>query len=85
MKEAVHGVPVGQVGPTYYNILDLSTQGTNQVGTNHQKQHQLVVVISRQFRVHLNKLKELLQIKHSIILDHQYSICNSWQGKVITM
>ena len=25
MKEAIHGIPVGQVGSTCYNILDLST------------------------------------------------------------
>ena len=37
MKEAIHGILVGQVGSTYYNILDLSTQGTNQVGTSHQE------------------------------------------------
>ena len=37
MKEAIHGCPVGQVGPAYYNIPDPSTQGTNQVGTSHQK------------------------------------------------
>ena len=37
MKEAIHGIPVGQVGSTCYNIPDLSTQGTNQVGTNHQE------------------------------------------------
>ena len=37
LKEAIHGFPVGQGGPTYYNILDLSTQGTNQVGTSHQE------------------------------------------------
>ena len=37
MKEAIHGFPVGQVGPAYYNILDPSTQGTNQVGTSHQQ------------------------------------------------
>ena len=49
-----------------------------------KKQHQLVVVMSRQFRVHLNKLKELLQIKHSTILDHQYSMCNSRRGKIKT-
>ena len=36
MKEVFYGFPVGQVGPTYYNIPDLSTQGTNQVGTSHQ-------------------------------------------------
>ena len=29
MKEVFHGFLVGQVGPAYYNILDLSTQGTN--------------------------------------------------------
>ena len=49
-----------------------------------KKQHRLVVVISRQFRVHLNKLKELLQIKYSTILDRQYNMCNSRQGKVRT-
>ena len=27
MKEAIHGFPVGQGGPAYYNILDPSTQG----------------------------------------------------------
>jgi len=37
MKEAIHGIPVGQVGSTRYNIPDPSTQGTNQVGTNHQE------------------------------------------------
>ena len=37
MKEAIHGFLVGQVGPTYYNILDPSTQGTNQVSTSHQE------------------------------------------------
>ena len=37
MKEAIHGIPVGQVGSTYYNIPDPSTQGTNQVGTSHQE------------------------------------------------
>ena len=37
MKEAIHGFPVGQVGPAYYNILDPSTQGTNLVGTSHQE------------------------------------------------
>ena len=36
VKEAIHGIPVGQVGSTCYNILDQSTQGTNQVGTSHQ-------------------------------------------------
>ena len=37
MKEAIHGIPVGQVGSTCYNILEPSTQGTNQVGTSHQE------------------------------------------------
>ena len=37
MKEAIHGFPVGQVGLAYYSISDLSTQGTNQVGTSHQE------------------------------------------------
>ena len=37
MKEAIHGIPVGQVGSTYYNIPDPSTQKTNQVGTSHQE------------------------------------------------
>ena len=37
MKEAIHGIPVGQVGSTCYNILDPSTQGTNQVGISHQE------------------------------------------------
>ena len=36
MKEAIHRIPVGQVGLTCYNILDPSTQGTDQVGTSHQ-------------------------------------------------
>jgi len=34
MKEAIHGIPVGQVGSTCYNIPDPSTQVTNQVGTS---------------------------------------------------
>ena len=29
MRGAIHGFPVGQVGPAYYNIPDPSTQGTN--------------------------------------------------------
>ena len=37
MREAIHGFPVGQGGPAYYNILDPSTQGTNQVSTSHQE------------------------------------------------
>ena len=37
MKEAIHGILVGQVGPAYYNILYPSTQGTSQVGTSHQE------------------------------------------------
>ena len=37
MKEAIHGIPVSQVGSTCYSILDPSTQGTNQVGTIHQE------------------------------------------------
>jgi hypothetical protein len=37
MKEAIHGILVGQVGLTWYNIPDPSTQGTNQVGTSHQE------------------------------------------------
>ena len=37
MKEVIHGFPVGQVGLAYYNILDPSTQRTNQVGTSHQE------------------------------------------------
>ena len=37
MKEAIHGILVGQVGLTHYNIPDLSTQGTNQVDTSHQE------------------------------------------------
>ena len=37
MKEAIHGFPVGQGGPAYYNIPDPSTLGTNLVGTSHQE------------------------------------------------
>ena len=37
MKEVFHWFPVGQVGPSYYNILYPSTQGTNHVGTSHQE------------------------------------------------
>ena len=37
MREVIHGFPVGQGGPTYYNIPDPSTQGSNQVGTSHQE------------------------------------------------
>ena len=36
IREAIHGFPVGQGGLAYYNIPDLSTQGTNQVNTSHQ-------------------------------------------------
>ena len=37
MREVIHGFPVGQGGPAYYNILDPLTLGTNQVGTSHQE------------------------------------------------
>ena len=37
VREAIHGFLVGQGGPAYYNILDPSTQETNQVGTSHQE------------------------------------------------
>ena len=37
MREAIHGFLVGQGGLAYYNIPDLSTQGTNQVDTSHQE------------------------------------------------
>ena len=37
MKEVIHGIPVGQVGLTCYNIPDPLTQGTNQVDTSHQE------------------------------------------------
>ena len=37
MREVIHGFLVGQGGPAYFNILDPSTQGTNQVGTSHQE------------------------------------------------
>ena len=60
MKEAIHGFPVGQGGLTYYNILDPSTQGTNQVGTSHQEAASAGNGDVQAFRVHLNKLKVLL-------------------------
>ena len=47
-----------------------------------KKQHQLVMMMSRQFRVHLSKFKVLVLIKYKIILDHQYSMCNSRRGKL---
>ena len=37
MKEMFHGYPIDQVGPVYYNIPHLSTQGTNRAGTSHQE------------------------------------------------
>ena len=37
MKEAIYGFPIGQVGPSYYNIPHPLTHGTNQVGTSHQE------------------------------------------------
>ena len=37
MREAIHGLSVGQGGSAYYNIPDPSTQGTNQVGTSYQE------------------------------------------------
>ena len=60
MNEAIHGFLVGQVGPAYYNIPDPSNRGPIKLVPVFKKQHQLVMVMSRQFRVHLNKLKELL-------------------------
>ena len=46
-----------------------------------KKQHQLRVIIPRQFRIHLSKFWVLLLIRCSIILDHQCSMCNSRRGK----
>ena len=60
MRVAIHGFPVGQGGPAYYNIPDPSTKGLIKSVPAIKKQHQLVIMVSRQFRVHLNKLKELL-------------------------
>ena len=37
IKEVFHGYPIDQVGPVYYNIPHLSTQGTNQARTSHQE------------------------------------------------
>ena len=37
MKDVFHRFLVDQVGPTYYNIPHLSTQGTNQTGTSRQE------------------------------------------------
>ena len=37
MKEAIHEFPIGQVGPTYYNIPHPTTHGTNQVSISHQE------------------------------------------------
>ena len=37
LKEAIHGFPVGQGRPAYYNIPDSSTQEANQVCTSHQE------------------------------------------------
>ena len=46
-----------------------------------KKQHQLVMMMSRQFRAHLSKFRVLLLIRCCIILDHQCSMCNSRWGK----
>ena len=70
MKEAIHGIPVGQVGLTCYNILDLLTQGLIKSVPVIKKQHQLIMVASRHFKVHLNKLRVLQQIRYNTILDH---------------
>ena len=37
MKEVFHGFPIDQVGPAYYNIPHMSTQGSNQASTSHQE------------------------------------------------
>ena len=60
MKEAIHGFPVGQVGPAYYNIPHPLTKGLIKSVPVIKKQHQLVMVMSKQFRVHMNKLEVLL-------------------------
>jgi hypothetical protein len=36
MKEVFHGYPFEQVGPAYFNIPHLLTQGTNHAGTSLQ-------------------------------------------------
>ena len=76
MKEAIHGIPVSQVGSTCYNIPDPLTQGTNQVSTSHQE--------AALAGNGLNKLQVLLRIRYSTILDRQYSMCNSRWGRVRT-
>ena len=45
------------------------------------KQHQLVMMMSRQLRAHLSKFRVLLLIRYSIILDRQRSMCNSQHCK----
>jgi hypothetical protein len=36
MKEVFHGYPFEKVGPAYFNIPHLTTQGTNHAGTSLQ-------------------------------------------------
>ena len=81
MKEAIHGFLVGQIGPAYYNIPIHQPKGLIKSVPVIKKQHQLVMVASRHFKVHLNKLRVLL---YSTILDRQYSMCSSRRGKVKT-
>ena len=49
-----------------------------------KKQHQLVMMMSRQFRAHLSKFKVPPPIKYKIILDQRCSMCNSRWDKVRT-
>ena len=67
MKEVFHGYLIDQVGlrGLIKPVLDI------------KKQHQLVMMMSRQFRAHLSKFRVLLLIRCSIILDRQCSMCNS--------
>ena len=63
MKEAIHGFLVGQVGPAYYKFTIFHIRrpkGLIKSVPAIKKQHQLVMMMSRQFRVHPNKLKALL-------------------------
>ena len=70
MREAIHGFLVSQADQLITTSQIHRPKGLIKSVPAIKKQHQLVMVMSSHFRVHLNKLKELLRIRYSTILNH---------------
>ena len=84
MKEVVHGFPVDQVGPAYYNIPYPLTQGTNQAATSYQEAAsadnddiQVIQISSEQIQGATNN-----QIQHTLLTSDPYTTLFCRNGMV---